>query len=379
MRAPRSAKLHAVTSDLPLLLRATGMAVGLVFLLVVAARGGWRRRGDLIAVLACAVAYLACSAPARPCCAAPIALPLLAGAIAFPFAFWRLARIVLQDERGIPAGAWAGAALLLVGGIVAAAEFVPVPSSWRLPAAGLNKAAAFGFVLAALHALWRGWEGDLVEPRRRLRRVLVGIVGAYGLLVLVGELYLQGGRPPAWLDLLNVAAITLLLLATLLHFVQPREAVLAALFATESAVPTRVEGVRNAATDDDLLLRRLDAAMDAQQAWRDPDLSVATLARRAAMPEYVLRRLVHERLGHRNFATYVNAFRLREVEARLRDPALARRPILTLALEAGFGSIGPFNRAFRERHGMTPSAYRAAALGQGDEPRGDAAVDPGMP
>jgi len=44
---------------------------------------------------------------------------------------------------------------------------------------------------------------------------------------------------------------------------------------------------------------------------------------------------------------------------RLSDPACDRRPILTLALEAGFGSIGPFNRAFRERHGVSPSEFRA--------------------
>lgn len=102
--------------------------------------------------------------------------------------------------------------------------------------------------------------------------------------------------------------------------------------------------------------------MDGEKLYRDPELSVASLAARAALPEYVLRRLINERLGCRNFAAYVNAFRLREVEARLRDPQWARRPILTLALEAGFGSIGPFNRAFRERYGMTPTEFRGRQL-----------------
>ncbi|MBS0401235.1 MAG: helix-turn-helix domain-containing protein [Proteobacteria bacterium] len=36
-------------------------------------------------------------------------------------------------------------------------------------------------------------------------------------------------------------------------------------------------------------------------------------------------------------------------------------PILSIALECGYGSIGPFNRAFRQRFGMTPTEYRAAA------------------
>lgn len=83
------------------------------------------------------------------------------------------------------------------------------------------------------------------------------------------------------------------------------------------------------------------------------------------MPEYVLRRLINERLGHRNFAAFVNEYRLREVSERLADRAVDRRPILTLALESGFGSIGPFNRAFRDRFGVTPTQFRAAQ-GAGD-------------
>lgn len=98
--------------------------------------------------------------------------------------------------------------------------------------------------------------------------------------------------------------------------------------------------------------------MEEENLYRDPDLSVASLARRLAVPEYLLRRLIHDRLGCRNFAAFVNEYRLREVCERLSDPAADRRPILTLALEAGFGSIGPFNRAFRDRHGMTPTEFR---------------------
>jgi AraC-like DNA-binding protein len=56
----------------------------------------------------------------------------------------------------------------------------------------------------------------------------------------------------------------------------------------------------------------------------------------------------------------VNAFRLEEVRRRLLDPRQDEVPILTMALEAGFGSIVAFNRAFKDKHGLTPSAYRSA-------------------
>ena len=48
--------------------------------------------------------------------------------------------------------------------------------------------------------------------------------------------------------------------------------------------------------------------------------------------------------------------------AALRDPLQAEVPILTIALDAGFQSLGPFNRAFKAETGLTPSDYRRRQL-----------------
>ena len=61
----------------------------------------------------------------------------------------------------------------------------------------------------------------------------------------------------------------------------------------------------------------------------------------------------------------MNGYRLAEAEAALSDPAQAAVSILTIALDAGFGSIGPFNRAFKAETGVTPSEYRRLALESG--------------
>ena len=58
----------------------------------------------------------------------------------------------------------------------------------------------------------------------------------------------------------------------------------------------------------------------------------------------------------------MNSYRLAEVKGALADSAQREVPILTIALDAGFGSLGPFNRAFREAEGITPSEYRFRAL-----------------
>jgi AraC-like DNA-binding protein len=36
--------------------------------------------------------------------------------------------------------------------------------------------------------------------------------------------------------------------------------------------------------------------------------------------------------------------------------------VLTIAMDAGFQSIGPFNRAFKAETGMTPTEFRREAL-----------------
>jgi AraC-like DNA-binding protein len=54
----------------------------------------------------------------------------------------------------------------------------------------------------------------------------------------------------------------------------------------------------------------------------------------------------------------MNSFRLDEAKTALADPQRRALPVLTIALDAGFQSIGPFNRAFKDATGLTPTEYR---------------------
>ena len=113
---------------------------------------------------------------------------------------------------------------------------------------------------------------------------------------------------------------------------------------------------------EERLAQTLQRLMVAERAYRTEDLTVASLAARLAVPEYRLRRLINQRLGHRNFNAYVNGFRLDEARTVLADPAQRELPVLSIALEAGFQSIGPFNRAFKGATGLTPTEYRREKL-----------------
>ena len=57
---------------------------------------------------------------------------------------------------------------------------------------------------------------------------------------------------------------------------------------------------------------------------------------------------------------------LSQTFAALADPTQEAVPILTIAMDAGFQSLGPFNRAFKAQTGVTPSEFRRLQLSRID-------------
>jgi AraC-like DNA-binding protein len=81
------------------------------------------------------------------------------------------------------------------------------------------------------------------------------------------------------------------------------------------------------------------------------------------VPEHQLRKLINRHLGYRNFSSFLNFHRIGEAKNHLVDPEFVRTPVLTIAMDLGYGSIGPFNRAFKESTGLTPTEYRSRNSG----------------
>jgi AraC-like DNA-binding protein len=346
-----------MAETIALLLR--GTALGFVVLLLAVGPAGRARRA-LWPLLLCLVAYLLRSAPEVVGAPLWVLVPLSIGALLFPLAFWWLVRIAFDDRTDLP---WAAA---VVAGLLVIAGLGSADTQWQ----ALQKALAAAFMVSALWRLTVTWAEDLVSGRRRVRLWVVAYTGAHGLAVLAVELLLGGQRAPGWLDAVNVAVIVLALGVTAAYLLRSDFGAVQTLFGPapeQTSLPATPSGtlldVMESAThasdvDDTAHLLELERLMTVKMIYRDPELTLAVVAQQLGLPQYRVRDLIHNRLGHRNFPTFVNAYRLAEVEQRLLDPALVRRPILTLALEAGFGSIGPFNRAFRERHGLTPTEYR---------------------
>ena len=283
--------------------------------------------------------------------------PVLLLWLAFPAAgfFWAFVACVFQDRPLRPV-AFAPAALLLALGT---AIILRWPPSSPTLLATFNLAAA-ALCLHAMVLILRSWRGDLVDSRRSARVVILGIAALFAAVQGAAGAVHWLSRGGAWVAFAigeEFGAVVLLALGLAMGglFLQAR----APLFAT-SAASAKTEDPRLVAVER-LLLTRLEAFMDTG-GWRRDGLSIGTVARELGTQEHRLRRLINTRLRYRNFADFVNGYRIEAAKARLADPAQAEATIAGIAFDLGFGSLSAFNRSFRAFAGATPTAWRRATL-----------------
>lgn len=100
---------------------------------------------------------------------------------------------------------------------------------------------------------------------------------------------------------------------------------------------------------------RWRATIVARQWWRDPELTLASLARRLGTNTSTLSRALNDGLGV-NFNEAINRLRIDAVIAAMQGDT--DTPVLDLALAEGFNSKASFNRAFKTCTGQTPTEYR---------------------
>ena len=110
------------------------------------------------------------------------------------------------------------------------------------------------------------------------------------------------------------------------------------------------------ADDDRLLMHRVHVLLEEEHLYRDPDLTLDSMATRLDVHRNTLSKVINL-IQNQNFNQYINDFRLREVIERLSDPA-DRATILDIAFSAGFRSQQTFYRLFKTETGLSPALFR---------------------
>ena len=201
-----------------------------------------------------------------------------------------------------------------------------------------------------LHGRW-----GRMAPREKQFRI--GFLAVYALLVAISVLGLQTANADAGEgyrgDLVKSACAAIGLVAgSAAVWFRLRHP----LGRTDASPPAR----RAPTPEDVRLAGRLVALLrdEAIDAW--PDLKIGDVAARLGQPEYKVSQCISAALGFANFNRLINHHRIERAKRLLAGEG-RDRPILEVAFECGFGSVGPFNRAFKDEVGMTPRAFRAAS------------------
>lgn len=209
-------------------------------------------------------------------------------------------------------------------------------------------------VLHAVYAVLSGSLDDLSERRRRFRLCFVICITVVAVIILMLELLYVGQKNPPWLPVAIagiIAAAVLLVGVPLLN--RPNDLL------PERPPPQKPDHQLDLAERE--THNSLIKAME-NRAYARTGLTIRQLAEELKLAEHHLRMLINKKLGYKNFSTFLNGYRIEETCKRLADPKEARVSVLTIALDAGFASLAPFNRAFRQSTGMTPSDYRREKL-----------------
>lgn len=272
---------------------------------------------------------------------------VLFGAFGVAYALWILSRAIFDDSfryRAIDA-----IALIMLEGLSflsysSGGDFLPgfLEPIGRLFPQLIN----LGFIIATLILVQRGAVSDMIEERRKFRRVFVMVSGIYIVIVLAAEIGLKQVRVPRLLDSANILSVVALIyyFSFRLLELKPRFFLGTPSLVINEAERSLSENIRKLMEDQKLFVRE--------------DLNARVIATILNEQEYKVRRAINGAMGYRNFYDFLNHFRIEAACNVLADEANQSTPILRIAMDCGYASLAPFNRAFKALKGISPSEFR---------------------
>lgn len=280
--------------------------------------------------------------------------PLIALSTGNIVVFWLFTRTLFDDEFRLRR--WHGSIWALVTAFSFAGCVWIAPGGHVRFSVTIVNLIVLGFIVLAIGQTIASWTADLVERRRRVRVFIVVVAALYGGLNALLQIAVGGSAG----DLVNTinAGVLAAVVAGIAYATMRVDG--ADLFPVAAVPAPAIAPIRPVAEDtaDQKLIDALMRLMADERVYRQENVTIGALAGRLRIPEYRLRRLINQRLGYRNFNVFLNNHRIEEAKAALADPAQAEVPVITIAMDAGFQSLGPFNRAFKAVTGVTPTEYR---------------------
>lgn len=262
-------------------------------------------------------------------------------------------------------------------------DFLPQISAWYLPYSDyiniIENCIALGYLFYSLHLLRRlhvfytesfsNPEGKDLDWCRQLILVLIVIM----ILDIGFSLYELYFPPLAW----NIGIIPAFLFVGIIVLFAYRGMSQAKLLfpqfmleeADESPVQHEIQSTTASAqmttpgalsvysdAEIDALKDRLHTLLREKKPYLNESLTLSELADMMEITDKKLSELLNKHI-QTSFYDLINDFRVETVKEKMNDPASRNYTLLALAFESGFKSKTSFNRVFKQKTGLSPSAY----------------------
>ena len=278
----------------------------------------------------------------------------LIAAFALPYVFWLFSRSIFDDRFLLKP--W----MLWLGGMVVVVQFFffflnksshsEIHQSVFKVIRILQYAISLCFVMLGINAALVGRKADLIHSRFKFRNNFILLTAILISLTLLAEIVFQDEEVPTWLEVIQK-----LTFAGLTFYFAFRRLEIKPNFFMESKTSS---SIIPSISIDGAFLERLNEQMEVQKIWKTDGLTIRQLAEELKVKEYRLRQAINQHLGFRNFNDYLHSYRIEESCSMLSDPQRKDLTVLEIAYEVGYKSIAPFNKAFKEITGVTPTEWR---------------------
>jgi AraC-like DNA-binding protein len=232
---------------------------------------------------------------------------------------------------------------------------------WREPIDLVLIAVYLGYAVALLRLVRRGPDAlglarleGAVPAYRALQAAAAALVGSamVDVLVLLDFEWTRGEHAATVIGVANLLGLFVLgLAATAAGRTQPPAERLEPAAAAPGA-DTKADS--HEAGD---VVAKIDDLMRVQELFRDANLNLNRLARKAGLPARRISIAVN-RVRAKNVSQYINGYRIAEACRLLTE---TDQPVTKIMFDAGFQTKSNFNREFRRVTGMSPRAWREKA------------------
>ena len=286
----------------------------------------------------------------------PVVYSILAiGPILLPVLFWLLSKSIFDDHFKMKSTFFILILIFLLAHYLFfyLTKITGISSDIKNLLLLIPKIFSFLFMAFGVWEAARNRKNDLIDARLRFRNTFILVTASLIGITLIVESIQIAQSTPEILPTIQKGAIFLLTLS-FIYF--NMELDLGFFIRTEKE---KTEVVIDSGPQ---IAEKISKLLADEKIYRTEGLTIGQLAEILKEREYRVRRTINGQLGFRNFNDFLNKYRVQEACSILQDSQKANLTILEIAYSLGYQSIGPFNKAFKDQTGLTPTAFRKQSL-----------------